>query len=219
MHGFLTMFFNYVAGSMLFVKCLKPSRQATESHMAMSNTNWLREHMRDHLANHRAPDSAENVLSFRYPPNSVSNPGAAALEVVYQAAELIRDVDNYAAERQTRAETLAKQAIEKLKNAHECVRNAESRTLAAEAKIKEFSDRVEKEFSVRVREIEEGMERAASRMAATEAQLSNAEQRARNAEMRAVEAEKALKHIEETIRTRILEKRFDGSGRRAVLAA
>ena len=172
-----------------------------------------------HVANHRAPNSAENVLSFRHLPNTVSNPGAAALDVVYQAAELIRDVDNYAAERQARAETLATQAIEKLKIAHDCVCSAESRTLAAEAKIKEFSDRVEKEFSVRVREIEEGMERAASRMAATETQLSNAEQRARNAEMRAVEAEKALKHIEETIRTRILEKRFDGSSRRAVLAA
>ena len=187
--------------------------------MAMSDTNWLREHMRDHIANHRAPDSAENVLSFRHPPNSAVNPGVAALDVVYQAAELIRDVDNYAAERQTRAETLAKQAIEKLKDAHDCVRTAESRALAAEAKIKEFSDRVEMEFSVRVREIEEGMERAASRMAATEAQLSAAEQRARNAEMRADEAEKALKRIEETIRTRILEKGFGDSGRRASIAA
>lgn len=187
--------------------------------MAMSDTNWLREHMRDHVANPRVPDSAENVLTFKYPPDLAINPGVAALDVVYQAVERIRDVDNYAAERQTRAETLATQAIEKLKIAHDCVRSAESRTLAAEAKIKEFSDKVEKEFRVRVQEIEAGMERAASRMAATEAQLSDAEQRARNAEMRATEAEKALKHIEETIRTRILEKKFDGSGKRAVLAA
>jgi hypothetical protein len=179
--------------------------------MAMSLTNWLREHMRDHIANHSALDSAENVLSFRHPPNSANNPGAAALDVVYQAADLIRDVDNYAAERQARAETLAKQAIEKLKIAHDCVRSAESRTLAAEAKIKEFS--------VRLQEIEEGMERAASRMAATEAQLSAAEQRARNAEIRADEAEKALKRIEETIRARILEKRFGDSGRGAAVAA
>jgi transcriptional regulator len=90
---------------------------------------------------------------------------------------------------------------------------------AAEAKIKEFSDRVEEEFSVRVQKIEEGMERAASRMGTTEAQLSAAEQRARNAEIRAEEAEKALKHIEATIRARILEKRFGDSGRRAAVAA
>ena len=175
--------------------------------MAASNTDWLQEHMRDHIANQSAPNSAENVLSFRHPPNSANNPGMAALDVVYQAAELIRDVDNYAAERQARAETLAKQAIEKLKTAHDCVRTAESRTLAAEAKIKDFSDRVEKEFNVKVREIEEGMERAASRMAVAEAQLSAAEQRARNAEERADEAEKALKHIEETIRTRNLREK------------
>ena len=187
--------------------------------MAISRTNWLREHMRDHIANHGAPHSAENVPSFRHPPNSASDPGAAALDVVYQAAELIREVDNYAAERQARAEMLATQAIEKLKIAHDCVRSAESRAFAAEAKTKEFSDRVEKEFSVRVQEIEAGMERAASRMAATEAQLSAAEQRARNAEMRAAEAEKALKHIEATIRTRILGKRFGSSGETVALAA
>ena len=95
--------------------------------MRESHTNWLREHMRDHIANHSALDSAENVLSFQSSPNSKMNPGAAALDVVYQAAELIRDVDNYAAERHARAETLARQAIEKLKIAHDCVQSAESR--------------------------------------------------------------------------------------------
>ncbi len=215
MHGFLTMSLE----TCLSLTFYRPSRQPTESPMAMSRPNWLREHMRDYIANQGEPDSAENVLSFRHPPNSASNPGAAALDVVCQAAELIQDVDNYAAERQARAETLATQAIEKLKIAHDCVRSAESRAFAAEARMKEFSDRIEKEFSVRVQQIEAGMERAASRMAATEEQLSAAEQRARNAEMRAAEAEKALKHIEETIRTRILEKRFGGSGRRTTLAA
>src|ERR1035437_8806645 len=73
--------------------------------MRESHTNWLREHMRDHIANHDALDSAENVLSFQSSPNSKMNPGAAALDVVYQAAELIRDVDNYAAERHARAES------------------------------------------------------------------------------------------------------------------
>jgi hypothetical protein len=46
--------------------------------------------MRDHIANHSALDSAENVLSFQSSPNSKMNPGAAALDVVYQAAELSR---------------------------------------------------------------------------------------------------------------------------------
>ena len=83
--------------------------------MGDSNLNWLREHMRDHIANYSALDSAENTLSFGLPPNAAKNPGAAALDLVYQAAELIEDLDNSAAEIQARAETLAEQAIEKLK--------------------------------------------------------------------------------------------------------
>jgi chromosome segregation ATPase len=186
--------------------------------MQKSQTNWLRDHMRDHIANHSALDSPENVLSFQSSPNSKMNPGAAALDVVYQAAELIRDVDNYAAERHARAETLARQAIEKLKIAHDCVQSAESRRLAAEAEIKEFSDRVGKELSVKLQKIEEAMEQTASRIAATEAQLSAAEQRARTAEMRANDAENALKRIEEAIRSQILAK-MPGNARRTTIAA
>jgi exonuclease VII large subunit len=187
--------------------------------MQKSQTNWLRDHMRDYITNHSALDSPENVLSFQRSPNSKMNPGAAALDVVYQAAELIRDVDNYAAERHARAETLARQAIEKLKIAHDCVQSAESRRLAAEAGIKEFSDRLENELGVRLQDVEKVVEQTASRIAAAEAQLSAAEQRARDAEIRADEAEKALKRIEETIRARILEKQFGDSGRRATVAA
>src|ERR1039458_8164643 len=115
-------FVNYIAGIMSVVKCFGTiSVIDGDPHERESHTNWLREHMRDHIANHSALDSAENVLSFQRSPNSKINPGAAALDVVYQAAELIRDVDNYATERNARAETLARQAIEKLKIAHDCV--------------------------------------------------------------------------------------------------
>ena len=186
--------------------------------MRESHTNWLREHMRDHIANHSALDSAENVLSFQSSPNSKMNPGAAALDVVYQAAELIRDVDNYATERHARAETLARQAIEKLKIAHDCVQSAESRRLAAEAEIKEFSDRLENELSVRLQEVEKVVEQTASRIAAAEAQLIAAEQRARIAEARATEAENALRRIEEAIRIQIIEK-MPGNARRTAMAA
>jgi hypothetical protein len=147
------------------------------------------------------------------------NPGAAALDVVYQAAELIQDVNNYAVERHARAESLARQAIEKLKIAHDCVQSAESGRRAAEAEIKEFSDRVEKELSVRLQEVEKVVEQTASRIAATEAQLSAAEQRAITAEVRATEAENALRRIEEAIRTQILEKRLGDSSMRAARAA
>ena len=187
--------------------------------MQESHTHWLRGHMRDHVANSSMVDSADNILNFQRPPYSAKNPGAAALDLVYQAAELIGDVDNYAAERQARAENLAKQAIEKLKIADDRVRSAESGRRAAEAEIKEFSDRVEKELSVKLQKVEEAMEQTASRIAATEAQLSAAEQRARTAEIRANEAENALKRIEEAIRSRILAKMPGNSSRRAATAA
>ena len=187
--------------------------------MEESHADWLQEHMRDHIANSSALESPENVLSFRCPPNSETDPGAAALNLVYQAAEHIRDVDDCPAERQDRAETLAKQAIEMLEIAEARVRSAESARLAAEAEIKEFSDRVEKELSVKLQKIEEGMEQTASRIAATEAQLSAAEQRAITAEARATEAENALRRIEEAIRTQILEKRLGDSRMRAARAA
>jgi len=186
--------------------------------MEESHTDWLREHMRNHIANHSALDSAENILDFRRPPNSETDPGAAALNLVYQAAEHIRDVDDCPAERQDRAETLAKQAIEMLEIAEARVRSAESARLAAEAEIKEFSDRVEKELSIKLQEVEEAMEQTASRIAATEAQLSTAEQRARTADMRADEAENTLKRIEEAIRIQILEK-MPGNARRTAIAA
>jgi HSP90 family molecular chaperone len=175
--------------------------------------------MRDYISNSNVATSVDNILSFKHQSHSAKNPGAAVLDLVYQAADLIGGIDNYAAERQARAEALARQAIEKLKIADDHVRSAEAARRASEAEIEQFSDRVEKEVSIKVQEIEKAIEQMASGMAATEARLSAAEQRARNAEMRADEAENSLKLIERAIRTRILEKRFDGSSGRVATAA
>src|SRR5271169_1220327 len=91
-----------------------------------------------------AVGSAENILRLRCPPNSETSPGAAVLNLICQAADLVRGIDDDAAERQARAETLAKQAIEKLEIAEARARSAESGRLAAEAETKEFSDRLQK---------------------------------------------------------------------------
>ena len=155
----------------------------------------LRGYIWDQVSDHSAVDAAENILSFSRPLHSTKNftrsPGTAAIELVNQAAARIRDVDDYAAERQARAETLAKQAIEKLKIAHVRVQSA---------------DRLEKECSAKVQDAEKLLERASSRIAAVEAELSAAKQRVKAAETRANEAEDALKHIEEALRTQILGK-------------
>jgi len=175
--------------------------------------------MRNHIADNGVVESADNVLSFRRPPDGAMEPDAAALDLVYQAADLIRRADEYALERQARAETLAKQAIEKLKIADARVNSSESGLRAAEAELKKLSDRVETEFSIKVQELERLMERANSRVAAAEAQQLAAEQRTRAAEIRANEAENALRRVEEALRIQILQKRSGGSGMRAAAAA
>ena len=180
---------------------------------------WLQEYMRDYIANSNVAKSADNILSFKHQSHSAKNPGAAVLNLVNQAAELIGEVDNYAAERQARAEDLARQTIAKLKIADEHVRSAESARRAAEAEIKQFSDRIEKEVSIKVQEIEKAIEQMAFGMATSEARLSAAEQRAIDAELRAIEAENALERIEEAIRTQILGKKFGVSSRSVAAAA
>ena len=174
--------------------------------MDNSRATWLQEYMRDYIANSNVAKSADNILSFKHQSQSAKNPGAAVLDLVNQAAELVGEVDNYAAERQARAEELARQTIEKLKIADDHVRSAESARRAAEAEIKQFSDRIEKEVSIKVQEIEKTIEQMAFGIAASEARLSAAEQRAINAELRANEAENSLERIEEAIRTQILAK-------------
>jgi predicted nucleic acid-binding Zn-ribbon protein len=85
--------------------------------------------------------------------------------------------------------------------------------------MQEFSDRVEKQLNGRVQELEKEMERLVPRLASTEGQLAAALQRAKAAELRANEAENALKRVEETIRTKILEKRLVDLNRRPIRAA
>jgi len=113
--------------------------------------------MRNHIADDRAVYAEKNVLSFRRQPFSAENSiktisGASALDLVCQAAEIIRNSDNYAAERQARAEALAKQAIEELKIAHARVQSAESKQQAAEAALKDLI--------VKVDNLEKAIERA-----------------------------------------------------------
>src|SRR5262249_47441087 len=75
--------------------------------MPQDPAQWLRGHMREHLAR---PASGE-------PPAKVVNldrRGAAALELVYQAAEAINGIEERANETEARAKSLVRGAIEKL---------------------------------------------------------------------------------------------------------
>jgi hypothetical protein len=179
--------------------------------MAESNLDWLRDHMRDHIANTTVDGSTDNVVPFEHPSLPANKPDAAAIDLVHQAAELIQVANNKAVESQAHAEALATQAIEKLKIARDRVQFAESALRTAEAE--------KNEFSAKVQALEEALEQMRCRTAATEVQLSIALQRADAAELRVVEAENVLKYIEDALQRVIIEKGLINLGSQSVRAA
>jgi hypothetical protein len=105
----------------------------------------------------------------------VRNDGQSAIDLVYQAAEVVGNMQDHARQTEIRAQTLCRNAIEKL-------RLAETRADAAE----------------------NSLNLAESRIASAEARLCAAELRAKSAETRARELDQALTLIEKAIRTRLL---------------
>jgi chromosome segregation ATPase len=173
--------------------------------------NWLREHMmRDQLANAASSDSGRNVLNFPGDTPSTSRYDASlALDLVSQAAEVIRGIQDRAADSEARAKALAESALEKLQLAEARIHSAEAaRGLAQETLSK---------LSARLHEAERELARTKSRITAAVAQLANAEQHMKAAETRAFNAEKAVNQIEEAIRTQLvgLQKNLTGRSIRA----
>jgi hypothetical protein len=107
--------------------------------------------------------------------DSPKNDGQSAIDLVYQAAEVVGNLQHHAREIEIRAQTLCRGAIEKL-------RLTERRTEAAE----------------------NALNLAESRVASAEAKLSAAELRAKKAEARARELDQALTLIEDAIRSKLL---------------
>jgi hypothetical protein len=124
----------------------------------------------------QGPERDENVFAFpRRPVEPVTNDGQSAIDLVYQAAEVVGNLQDHARQTEMRAQTLCRSAIEKL-------RVAERRTEAAE----------------------NALTIAESRVASAEARLSAAELRAKKAETRSRELDQAFTLVEEAIRTRLL---------------
>jgi hypothetical protein len=137
--------------------------------------SWLRECIQVSDLD-QGSEEGEKVLAFpigRIEPER--NDGQSAIDLVYQAAEVVGNMQDHARQTEIRAQTLCRNALEKL-------RLAERRTESAE----------------------KALNLADSRTASAEAKLSAAELRAKNAETRARELDQALSLIEETIRTRLL---------------
>jgi chromosome segregation ATPase len=133
----------------------------------------------------------ENVLSFARP--SVPDSGATALNLVYQAAEVFRSMEDQARETEARAQSLCRSATERLKH-------AEKRIEAAERARQELITEAE----CKLQDASRALKQAQSRIEAAEDRLTAVEFRAQAAEAEAREAKQALALVEEAIRRRLL---------------
>ncbi len=147
----------------------------------------------------------ENVLCFARPP--VPDSGAAALNLVYEAAEIFRDMEDHARETEARAQSLCKSALERL-------RLAESRTEAAERERRELITEAE----CKLQDASRALKQAQSRIEAAEDRLTAVEFRAQVAEAEAREAKQALALVEEAIRRRLLCANPQADGRLSAVA-
>ena len=147
----------------------------------------------------------QNVLRFPRLPGSDAS--ATALDLVYQAAEVFRSIQDQARETEARAQSLCKSAAERL-------RRAESRADIAERTQRDvFLDAEEK-----LQHASRALKEAQVRIDAQQDQVTALEFRAEAAEAEAREARQALALVEEAIRRRLLCTTTEADSRQAAVA-
>jgi hypothetical protein len=162
----------------------------------MDNLEWLHKHMQNHLSNSAQIEPADRVLSFPSTPSNTNRDGATALDLVYQVAEVVRSIENRANDFESHARGLAREATERLQRVEKHNQDLEAKLRSAEACINKAH--------LMLQEAGEALKKERVRVEAAENQLPQVEMRARSAEARAQECEKALRRIEDAIRTQIL---------------
>jgi hypothetical protein len=158
---------------------------------------WLRDRTRNHVADSPSVDPAEKILHF---PNAsepaATGPRETALELVDQVADVLMSIEAQAVEIEVRAQTLARDACEKLRLAESRIQSLEAARRAAEQGMHEAN--------VRAQEADNARKQAQSRAAAAEAEAYAFERRVKIAETRADKAQHVLANIEDAIRTKLL---------------
>jgi hypothetical protein len=182
---------------------LKRFRRSSEDIMASR-----REQMQEHIESPEWTESGpENVFRFYPGPLAAErgdNPadgedGSAALQLVYQLADVVRSREEHAAQVEARAQALGKRAIDELNLADERLRATEAARNAAEAALNKAN--------ATVQEFEAALKHTEARITTAETQLSEALRRAKTAETRATKSEMALKRLEDAIRIQLLNTR------------
>lgn len=139
-----------------------------------------------------------------------AGPATTAADLVYQAAEVIQGIEDYAVEFAARGRELSRRAAEQLHSAEAKIRAFESSQRATDAAIKEAE--------ARALEAEQLARAAQAQLSTMAERLSSADQRVRNAEARAVEAEKALIRVADAIRNQLLANQQTSSKGRLAAA-
>jgi DNA repair ATPase RecN len=142
-------------------------------------------------------DGGERQMGvIRFPLETSATPAKtsnAALNLVYQAAEVIKDIENQAAE-------VEKTAYQKLHVAQKRIEELEAELKSAQVCINEAR--------LKLRESEEITKMERSRLDTAEKRMCELEMLARTAEAKANENANSVARIEEAIRTQLLARRL-----------
>jgi ABC-type phosphate transport system auxiliary subunit len=122
--------------------------------------SWLRECIQV-TDQDQGAEQEETVLAFPRRRMPLRNDGQSAIDLVYQAAEVVGNLQDHARQIETRAQTLCRSALEKLRLAErrtEAAENAlnlaESRIASAEGKLSELRA---KKAEARARELDQAL--------------------------------------------------------------
>jgi hypothetical protein len=162
--------------------------------MAFRANQQLRDDIWDYRYKSSAPTAArpENVVSLAAP-RAPKNDGVTALDLVHQAAEIFKGMENRARETEARAQAVCESLAEKL-------RLAEKQRDAAEHARCE----VVNELNGKLQDVSRALQQAQSRIMGAEERSVAAEYRAQAAEAQLHRANQELAAVEEAIRKRLL---------------
>ncbi len=162
--------------------------------MAFRANQQLRDDIWDYRYKSSAPAAAEpeNIVSLAASP-APRNVGATALDLVHQAAEIFKGMENHARETEARAQAVCEDLAEKLQL-------AEKQRDAAERARRE----VVNELNGKLQDVSRALQQAQSRIVGAEERTVAAEFRAQAAEAKLYRANQELAAVEEAIRKRLL---------------
>jgi hypothetical protein len=162
--------------------------------MAFRANQQLRDDIWDYRYKASAPAAAEpeNIVSLAAPP-APKNDGATALDLVHQAAEIFKGMEDRTHEIEARARAVCDDLAEKL-------RIAEKQRDAAERARRE----VVNELNGKLQDVSQALQQAQSRIMGAEERTVAAEFRAQAAEAKLYRANQELAAVEEAIRKRLL---------------